>query len=84
MLNDGMLGNKSLLLALSSLTTGNLNSKLRKDSSPYRIEDILPMAHEYIIPVLTEKEKQEQVSKTLIGYMKRSPKAPLEMLNGNV
>lgn len=79
-----MLGNKSVLLALSSLTTGNLNSKLQKNSTPYRMEDILPMAHEYFRPVLTEQEKQEQVSKTLIGYLKRSPKVPLGMLNGNI
>jgi hypothetical protein len=84
MLSDGMLGNKSILLALSALTTGNLNSKLRKDASPYRIQDILPMAHEYIIPPLSEEEKQQQVSNTLIAFMQRSPNAPAEILNGPI
>ena len=57
MLNDGLLGNKSILLALSSLTTGNLNSKLKKDAKPYRMEDVLPLAYSYIVPELTEEEK---------------------------
>jgi hypothetical protein len=81
MINDGMLGNKSILLALSALATGNLNSKLRKDASPYRMKDILPLAHEYIIPELTDEEKAEQASQSLLTFMAMAPNAP-EMLNG--
>lgn len=82
MINDGMLGNKSILLALSALTTGNLNSKLRKDASPYRMKDILPLAHEYIIPELTDAEKAEQVNQSLITYAAQAPKAPKKLLHG--
>lgn len=82
MLNDGMLGNKSMLLALSALTTGNLNSKLKKDAKPYRMEDILPMAHDYIIPELTEEEKQAQIQNNLLGFLKTAPNVPKKLLNG--
>mgnify|MGYP003349016974 FL=1 len=80
--NDGLLGNKSILLALSSLTTGNLNSKLRKDAKPYRMEDVLPLAYSYIVPELTEEEKQAEVQKNLLGFLKTAPNAPKKILNG--
>lgn len=76
MLNDGMIGNKSILLALSYLTTGNLNSKLKKESTAYKMIDILPLAHEYIVPEMTPEEKAEQVNKSLLAYMAMSPGAP--------
>ena len=46
MLNDGMIGPKSILLALSALTTGNLNSKLKEEATPYKMADVIPLAHE--------------------------------------
>lgn len=82
MLNDGMIGNKAMLLAMSALTTGNLNSKLKKDAKPYRMEDILPLSHEYIVPELTEEEKQSQVQQNLMGFLKTAPNAPKRILNG--
>lgn len=82
MLNDGLLGNKSILLALSSLTTGNLNSKLKKDAKPYRMEDVLPLAYGYIVPELTEEEKQAEVQKNLRNFLKTAPNAPKKILNG--
>lgn len=75
MLNDGMLGQKSVLLALSCLTTGNLNSKLKKEAVPYKITDVLPMVHEYIIPPLTDEEKMQQVTQNLAAFMKAAPGA---------
>jgi len=81
MLNDGLLGNKSILLALSSLTTGNLNSKLKKDAKPYKMEDILPLSYAYIVPELTEEEKQAEVQKNLRNFLKTAPNAPKKILN---
>ena len=75
MLNDGMLGQKSVLLALSCLTTGNLNSKLKKEAVPYKITDVLPMTHEYIVPPLTDEEKRQQVTQNLAAFMKSAPGA---------
>ena len=81
MLSDGMLGNRSTLLALSALTTGNLNSKLKKEATPYRMQDIVPLAFEYIIPPLTEEERQEQVTKSLAAFMQSAPGAPKGIVN---
>ena len=73
MLNDGLIGQKSILLALSCLTTGNLNSKLKKEATPYKLADVVPLAHEYIIPPLTEEEKRQQVTKNLAAFMQAAP-----------
>jgi hypothetical protein len=82
MVNDGLLGQKSLLLALSALATGNLNSKLKKDASPYKMADILPLAHEYIVPELTAEEKTRQVNNSLLAFAQVAPGAPKKILNG--
>ena len=76
MLNDGMLGNKANLIVLSSLTTGNLNSKLRKDAKPYRMDDVLPSTFEYIVPPLTEEEKEVEANNKLLSFARMSPNAP--------
>lgn len=76
MFNDGLIGNKSILLALSALTTGNLNAKLKQNSNPYKMEDILPLTHEYIVPPLTEEEKSAQAMNSLLAFVKTAPKVP--------
>lgn len=78
MLNDGMLGNKSILLALSCFATGNLNSKLRKEATSFKMSDILPLTHEYISPPLTDEEKKEQLNRNLLTFLQQSPNAPVE------
>ena len=72
MLSDGMIGNKAVLLALSSLTTGNLNAKIQKTAKPFRMEDILPSTHDYIVPPLTEEQKREQVNNNLLAFIATS------------
>jgi len=81
MLNDGMLGNKSILLALSCFATGNLNSKLKKESSPFKMSDILPLTHEYISPPLTDAEKKEQLNQNLLTFLQQSPNAKIKASN---
>jgi hypothetical protein len=73
MLSDGMIGNKATLLALSSLTTGNLNSKIQKTAKPFEMKDVLPSTHEYIVPPLTEQEKREQVNNRLLSFLAMKP-----------
>jgi hypothetical protein len=73
MLSDGMIGQKAILLALSSLTTGNLNSKIQKNTRPFTMKDVLPSTHEYIIPPLTKEQQQEQVSKQLLAFLSTRP-----------
>lgn len=69
MLSDGMIGNKAVLLALSSLTTGNLNSKMQKTSKPFTMKDILPSTHDYIVPPLTKEQEQEQANQRLLAFV---------------
>jgi hypothetical protein len=76
MFSDGIIGNKATLLALSMLTTGNLNSKLKPNTQPFTMTHVLPSAHEYIIPPLSDEEQKEQANKNLMAFMASSPKAP--------
>ena len=79
MLSDGLLGNKGILLALSTLTTGNLNAKLKKEAKPFTIKQVLPSTHEYIIPPLTEEEQVAETNKNLMAFMAMAPNAPAKI-----
>lgn len=79
MLHDGLIGPKSVLLALSSFTTGNLNSKLKPTAEPYKMENILPLAHDYIVPPLTEEEKIAKANENLSTYIAMHPNAPRKL-----
>ena len=76
MLSDGAIGNKAVLLALSFLSTGNLNSKLKQGATPFTIKNVLPSSHEYIIPPLSEEEQKAQTNKGLLAMMAMAPNAP--------
>jgi hypothetical protein len=76
MLSDGIIGNKATLLALSTLTTGNLNSKLKQGVKSFTIKDVLPSAHDYIIPPLSDEEQKSQVNRNLLSMMAMAPNAP--------
>lgn len=73
MLSDGMIGNKATLIALSSLTTGNLNSKIAKTAKPFEMKDVLPSTHEYIVPPPTEEEKKADVNNKLSAFISMMP-----------
>lgn len=79
MLYDGMIGQKSVLLALSALTTGNLNSKLKPNAEPYKMETILPLTHDYISPPLTKEQLQSKVNENLSSYIAMHPNAPKKL-----
>jgi hypothetical protein len=76
MFSDGIIGNKATLLALSVLTTGNLNAKLKQGTPPFTMSHVLPSTHEYIIPPLTDDELKEQANQNMMAFMASSPKAP--------
>lgn len=82
MLHDGMIGQKSVLLAISALTTGNLNSKLKPTAIPYKMETVLPLTHDYIVPPPTEEELKAQVNANLSSYIAMHPNAPAKLRNG--
>ena len=73
MLSDGMLGNKALLLALSSLTTGNLNSKMQKTAKPFQMKDVLPSTHDYIVPPLSDEQQREQTNQQMLMFVAMKP-----------
>lgn len=76
MLSDGAIGNKAILLALSTLTTGNLNAKLKQSAQPFTIKTVLPSTHDYIIPPLSDEEQIEQKNRQLLSFMATAPNAP--------
>lgn len=84
MLNDGAIGPKAILLALSALATGNLNSKIKPGSNPYKIQDILPSTFEYIIPPLTEEQQKSETQERLKAFMLAAPGSQkyMKVLNG--
>lgn len=75
LISDGYIGNKAVLLALSALTTGNLNSKMKQGSQAFTMKDVLPSTHDYIVPPLTEEEQKAQAQKQLLAFMSASPGA---------
>jgi len=76
MFSDGAIGNKAILLALSTLTTGNINSKLKQGVTPFTIKTVLPSTHDYIIPPLSPEEQAIEASKQLLSFMAAAPGAP--------
>lgn len=82
MFADGMIGNKAILIALSCLTTGNLNSKLKQGATSYKMENILPSTYEYIVPPMSKEEQEAQKNRQLLGFMALSPSAPKAFLEG--
>ena len=75
MLSDGFIGNKAIVLALSSLTTGNLNSKLKSTATPFTMQDVLPSLHEYIVVPPDDNDKKEMVNNQLLNFMLSKPDA---------
>lgn len=75
MLSDGMIGQKSLALALSAFATGNLNAKIQKGAQHFTMKDIIPAMIDYITPPLTEEEKKAQVNEKLLAFMISAPNA---------
>lgn len=75
MLSDGMIGQKSLALALSAFATGNLNSKIQKGSQHFTMKDIIPAMIDYITPPLSDEEKRAQVNDRLLTFLSGAPGA---------
>ena len=73
MLSDGLIGTKAILVALSAFATGNLNSKLKQGTTPFRMQNILPSAVDYISPPPTDEEKAELVRTQLLSFLQQMP-----------
>lgn len=80
MYNDGLIGNLGLLQVLGTLTAGQFNSLLPKGKQPYKLQHIIPTQYEYLYPPLTEQEKREKASESLLNFIKIKPDAPKVLL----
>jgi len=78
---DGLIGNKSVIEGIGTLTAGVFNYIRAQGQRPFEIKDIIPSVYEYIYPPLTEEEKKRQANDKLLTFMLMNPGAP-EMLKG--
>jgi hypothetical protein len=76
MYNDGLIGNFGLMQVLGTLTAGQFNTMLPKGKQPYKLRDIIPTQYEYLYPPLTEQEKRERASESLLNFITTKPDAP--------
>ena len=81
MFHDGIIGNLGILEVLGVLTAGHFNMTLPKGKSPFKLQDIIPQAYNYLYPPLTTEQRQEQVSNSLLAFAMMHPGAP-EILKG--
>ena len=72
-LNDGLVGNKSLLNVMGSLTAGVFNYIRNPSARAYELSDILGVMHNYIYLPLSEEERQNAVNEGLISFMALNP-----------
>jgi len=50
---------------------------MRKEgSAPYKLQDIIPKAYDYIYPPLSEEDKKEQASQQLLAFVLQAPNVP--------
>lgn len=76
MFNDGVIGNLGIMEVLGMLTAGQFNKMLPKTATPYKLQNIIPQAYDYLYPPLTEQEKKAQAEKNLLAFAMMSPDAP--------
>jgi hypothetical protein len=79
---DGLIGNRGILEVLGVLTAGQFNKMLPKGGTPYKLENIIPRAHDYIYPPLDEKTKKEMVTQSLLAFAMMNPGAPKHFFEG--
>lgn len=79
-LNDGLLGNKAVLMTLGAFTAGVFNYIRQPSAKPYGMADILGIAYDYIHPPLSEEEKKNQVNENLLAFMSSMPEAQAKLM----
>jgi len=76
MYNDGAIGNLGILQVLGALTTGQFNKVLPKGTPPYKLQDIIPSAYDYLYPPLSEQDKKAQANNRLLQFVKSQKGVP--------
>ena len=76
MFNDGIIGNLGILQVLGLLTAGQFNKVLPTGKTPFKLQDIIPSVYDYLYPPLTDEQKKEQVSNSLLAFAMMNPDKP--------
>lgn len=76
---DGLIGNRGLLETLGSLKGAIYNYMRAENQRAYTLQDMIPRAHDYLFPPLSEKDKAESVNKNLMQFMQMAPNAPTNL-----
>jgi hypothetical protein len=76
---DGLIGNRGLIETLGGLKGALYNYMRPENQRAYTLQDMIPMAYEYLFPPLSEKDKTEKVNKNLMQFMQMAPDAPTNL-----
>lgn len=72
-INDGFIGNKQLLNSIGSLTAGVFNHIRQQNQQPYKLQNIIGLAYDYIYAPLTEEQKRDDVNNKLLAFISMMP-----------
>lgn len=79
---DGIIGNRGLLETLGSLKGALYNYIRAENQRAYTLQDMIPRAHDYIYPPLSDEDKGSRVSQNLKQFMQMAPNAPTNLFEG--
>lgn len=72
---DGLIGNQGILEVLGGLSAGIYNYIRASNTPPYKLQDTIPRAYQYIYPPLSAEQQHEKTQQTLKSFMQmRAPK----------
>ena len=66
------------------MTAGVYNYMRKEGSKPYSLKDIIPKAYDYIYPPLSEEDKKEQASQSLLAFVLQAPNVPKRLMENKV
>lgn len=81
-LNDGLIGNKTILTTMGSLTTGVFNYIRGSGAKAYELKEILGVTYDYIYRPLSDEEKREETNQKLLSFLQMMPNADKQFKNG--
>ena len=75
-LNDGLIGNKSIINTLGYLTTAVFNYMRPPNANAYSLQNVLGIMHDYIYKPLSDEEKKQLANQRLLAFMSMKSGAP--------
>jgi hypothetical protein len=80
-LNDGFIGNKQVLNSIGSLTAGVFNYIRAQNQQPYKLQNVIGLAYDYIYAPLTEEQKRNDVNNKLLAFISMMPDSHKNLTN---